>query len=120
LNIWASYFSGWDKENYEFPFTSRKNKLFKCRDELLLYTEKNWGDDQSSGLYTSFILEFPCNLIFDETIQSWVNKYVFCKEFKTQAFKGCYDEYPAYWIDFCQIMKSELNKCEKESIRRGK
>jgi len=58
------------------------------------------------------------NLIYDKKIQDWIERYLFCEQFKIRPFKAeSYDELPALWIDFCQIMKTEINLCEKEWLR---
>lgn len=121
MNIWADYFNGWNRENHDFPFTTRQGKTFDNTEQLLKHISKEYGNDSSQGLYYSCMLEFPLNLIWDRQIQSWIERYVFCEKFNVAPYKADgYDELPAVWVDFCKMMLNELAECEKEQMRKNK
>ena len=118
LHIWANYFGGWNKENYEFPFENKRGQQFENAKELLEYITREFGDDASSGLYYSTLLTAPINLLFDREIQGWIERYQFCTKFNVRPFNAeVYDELPAFWVDFVKIMEDELIKCQRENGR---
>ena len=67
-------------------------------------------DYDTKSLYQSCILKFDQRLLFDMEIQQMISKYTYCQNFNTQPFKGCYDDLPAYWLDFTNIIATELKK----------
>ena len=40
-----------------------------------------------------------------------IGRFEYCKKLEVPPFKGAYDDQPAYWVDFCNIIQSELIKC---------
>lgn len=63
----------------------------------------------------------PLNLLYDQWVQDQIQRYLFCEKFPTTAaFKGGYEDLPAFWVDFCNIMSTELALCDKEKIRLDK
>jgi hypothetical protein len=48
-----------------------------------------------------------------------IQRYTFCEKFPTiPPFDAVsYDNVPAFWADFCNIMASEVAKCTKEKMK---
>lgn len=114
MNIWAWFFGAWNLEKVDFPFNGFQNK-----DELLNHYVLKFGEDCSQGLYYSALTEAPLNLIYNEQIQGWIQKHLYCKQYHTAPFKGSYEEIPAYWIDFVQIYDNEIAQCKIEARRKN-
>ena len=64
---------------------------------------------------------FACqNFIFDKEIQQDIERYVYCENFKTPAYSGCYDEQPARWVQKSFLIKKNLNKLQNKAVKDGK
>ena len=81
---------------------------------------EKWGDDPSQGLYYSVLGLCPLDLLCEEQIQKFIERYIYCERFKCEPFKGDYDDQPAIWVDFCGIMSNEIMKCQDEQQRKKK
>jgi hypothetical protein len=89
----------------------------------MAYILDEFGNDPSQGLYLSVLGLCPLNLLYDQWTQDCIVKYLFCEKFPTTpAYSGSYEDLPAFWVDFCNIMSQELALCDKEKMRleRGK
>jgi len=111
--------NGFNKENFSFPFSNAHGREFLNRDSLLSSIVDEFGDDPSQGLYLSTLHTAPLNLIYDQWTQDQINKYFYCKEFNTSPFEGAYDDLPANWLDFVNIIQGEIPEIQKEVNRRG-
>ena len=64
---------------------------------------------------------FTCmNNIIDKDIQKDIQRYVYCKDLSTSAYKGTYGEQPALWIDKYFIIKKAFSKLESKQIAKAK
>ena len=59
----------------------------------------------------------PLNFFYDPSVQANIQKYMYCEKFSTQAYPGSYEDLPAAWVDFCNMMNNELAKCDKERAK---
>lgn len=110
---------GWNNEITEFPFRSAKGIVFENKEQAIDYVVENYGNNPSQGLYYSAMLVCPLDLFVDAKIQDFIQRFNFCEKFKTDPFPGCYDDQPAVWVDFCNLMMEELPKCQKEYNKIG-
>lgn len=55
-------------------------------------------------------LKFDQRLLLDMEIQNMIERYNYCTKIDTPAFRGAYDDQPAYWVDFVNILSNELPK----------
>jgi hypothetical protein len=120
LNIWGAYFGSWDRKIYSFPFTTCTGQTFPDRGSLLFHIIKEHGKDPSQGLYFSVLGLCPLNLLYDQEIQDHIARYLYCEKFHSQAYPGSYEDLPAFWVDFCNVMAVELVKCAEEKLRQKK
>ena len=93
-------------------------KDFNSKDELLIYYTDKFGEDCSQGLFYSALTTAPLNFIYNDQIQGWIEKHIFCKQYNIAPFIGSYEEIPAYWIDFVKLFDIEIINCQKESERK--
>jgi hypothetical protein len=64
---------------------------------------------------------FACSrAIFDNESQKDIERYFYCKEFGIQPYPGTFEDQPAEWIKRVFIIKSALNKKEKEAYAKAK
>ena len=63
-------------------------------------------------MWKSLVNKIDSQFFYDDEIQSMISRYEHCKKFDIPPFKGAYDDQPSYWINFCNIMQSELIKCQ--------
>lgn len=110
---------GFTSDSYKFPFVNHHGTEFKDFDALLAFIEDAYGDDPSQGLYLSTLTTAPLNLLYDNYTQEMLRRYLYCKEFNTSPYDGSFDNLPADWIDFVDIVKGEMALVEKEVRRRG-
>ena len=63
---------------------------------------------------------FACNnIIFYKKIQKDISRYIYCENFKTPAYPGCYGEQPARWVQKSYIIKKALNRIQNKAIKDG-
>ena len=99
LNIWGTFFGGWDKEPSYFPWESKDGRRrFEHRDKLLEYLDAKYGNDASQGLYISAIMDAPLSLLWDEEIQGWISKYLFCDKFNKFKDYFCLNKYKSKFL----------------------
>ena len=64
---------------------------------------------------------FACtNHIKNKEHLRYINKYIFSTETGTPAYKGCYGEQPAKWIDYFFTIKNALAKKEKMNYDKSR
>ena len=64
---------------------------------------------------------FVCsNLIMDEEYQKAIEKYIYCSETSTPAYKGDYGDQPRKWIQMYFILKQAFAELEKQQIKKAK
>jgi len=64
---------------------------------------------------------FACrNILIDKKTQKDIERYIYCKEFGIQPFKGSYGQQPAKWVDRAFIIKNAFAKMEKEAITNAR
>ena len=58
---------------------------------------------------------FACSkAIYCPKLQRDIERYVYCKEFGVQPYPGSFEEQPDDWVHKVFIIKSAINKKEKE------
>ena len=63
---------------------------------------------------------FSCqNFIFDKEIQQDIERYIYCENFKTPAYSGCYGEQPNRWVQKSFLIKKALNKLQNKAAKDG-
>ena len=86
----------------------------------IMNLEHNKSFDISSSV-KSQIPFFACsNFVFDKEIQQDIERYVYCDNFKTPAYPGCYDEQPARWVQKSFLIKKTLNRLQNKAVKDGK
>tara|TARA_R100000231_G_C5329333_1_gene165872 strand:+ start:190 stop:555 length:366 start_codon:yes stop_codon:yes gene_type:complete len=64
---------------------------------------------------------FACSkAIYCPESQTDIERYFYCKEFGIQPYPGTYEDQPVEWIKKVFIIKSALNKKEKEAHAKAK
>ena len=64
---------------------------------------------------------FTCrNIILDKDTYKDIQRYIYCKDLGISAYKGCYGEQPALWVDKYFVMKTAFGKLEKNQIAQVK
>lgn len=64
---------------------------------------------------------FGCSkAIYDEDFLKDLERYYYCKEFKVSPYPGSFDEQPTDWVEKTFIIKTTLNKKEKELYAKAK
>jgi hypothetical protein len=94
--------------------------VFDNRESLVNYILEKYGNDSSQGLYYSTLTVCPIDVFYDDQIQDFIKRHLFCEKFNVQPFPGFYDDQPGIWLDFVSLMLEEIPKCEKERNRLGK
>ena len=79
---------------------------------------KNFDLSQSIKAQLPF---FGCSkAIFCEKSQELIEMYLYCKEFGIAPYPGTYKDQPLDWIKNVFIIKSAINKKEKEQYAKAK
>jgi hypothetical protein len=85
--------------------------------------EMNETMDKSFEVASSIKSQLPffaCNnIIYNKEIQNDIERYIYCDNFKTPAYPGCYDEQPARWVQKSFLIKKNLNKIQNKAIKDG-
>ena len=64
---------------------------------------------------------FACSkAIYCEKSQELIEMYLYCKEFGIAPYPGTYADQPADWIKNVFLIKSAINKKEKEQYAKAK
>ena len=64
---------------------------------------------------------FACKrAIYSKDCQIDIERYYYCKEFGIAPYPGTYEDQPASWIQKAFIIKSAINKREKEAYAKTK
>tara|TARA_Y100000592_G_C5464890_1_gene316136 strand:- start:1110 stop:1433 length:324 start_codon:yes stop_codon:yes gene_type:complete len=64
---------------------------------------------------------FTCrNYFLTPEIQRDIQRYVYCKDLGTNAYKGSYGEQPALWVDKYFIIKKAFAHTERKQIAQSK
>ena len=90
-------------------------------EETIETNEKHGKSFDVSASVQSQLPFFACqNFIFDKEIQQVIERYIYCENFKTPAYSGCYDEQPARWVQKSFLIKKTLNRVQNKAIKDGK
>ena len=64
---------------------------------------------------------FVCpNLIMKKECQKAIERYIYCSETSTPAYKGGYGEQPFKWIQMYFVLKQAFAQLEKQQIKEAK
>jgi len=69
----------------------------------------NSGQISSKTLWKSVLNKFDQRFLLDLETQNMIERYNYCTKFPTQPFEGGYDNQPAIWVDFINILTNELS-----------
>jgi len=125
LNIWNAYFGTWkgNPKYAQFPleYVRDDHQTVSCRnrEELLDAILAEYGNFESSALWRCVLLKVSPQLLFDPEIIAMLERYLYCEKFAVLPYPGTYDDQPAEWIDFVQLVQVELSKCAKSAIERA-
>lgn len=124
LNIWNSYKGSWFGQKQEFPIVytsdfkpkwsvecSNQSELLDC---ILREYQHYLDNHDHRSLYKSVLAKFDQRLLLDREIQAMIERYNYCTATNTPPFPGSYDDQPAYWVDFVNILLGELPKMSEK------
>ena len=121
----------------EFPYEARlpvktengyETREFRSQDDvwavidLIAQETKNFNEEKGKefDVVKSIVSQIPffsCfNHIRDEKYLKLFNKYLYCTETGTPAYKGCYGEQPARWVQYFFIIKNAIAK-KQQSLK---
>ena len=116
----------------QVPIASEKNRVFTCDEdiwnviELLIAETKEMNEKmgKSFDIASSVSQQLPffscMNIMLDRQSQKDVSQYLYCKEFGVSPYPGSFQDHPSEWIKKVFIIKSAINKKEKESYAKAK
>jgi len=111
--------------SYETRTFKNSNDVWEVVDLIIEETkEMNTTHNKSFDISASVQSQLPffsCqNFIFDKEIQQDIERYIYCENFKTPAYSGCYDEQPARWVQMSFLIKKTLNRLQNKAVKDGK
>ena len=63
---------------------------------------------------------FGCRkAIYSKECQKDIERYLYCKEFGISPYPGSFEDQPVSWIEKTFIIKSAINKKEKEAYAKA-
>lgn len=105
-----------------------ETRTFECSEDvwdvidLIIEETREFNEEKGKGFDIAKSVNaqlpfFTCNnLLLNREDQKDIARYIYCKEFGIQPYKGSYGEQPASWVDRAFVIKSALAKKEKEQI----
>ena len=111
--------------NYETRIFKNSEDVWEVIDLIIEETrEMNEKQNKSFDISASVQSQLPffaCqNILIDKEIQQDIERYVYCENFKTPAYQGCYDEQPARWVQMSFLIKKTLNRLQNKAVKDGK
>jgi|TARA_R100000664_G_C2731689_1_gene122072 hypothetical protein len=110
---------------YEERLFSNKEDVWEVVDLIIEETKimnnehgKSFDIASSIGSQIPF---FACpNFVFDKLTQKDIQRYIYCENFKTPAFPGCYGEQPSRWVQKSYIIRKALNRLQNKAVKNDK
>tara|TARA_R100000234_G_scaffold116746_1_gene94189 strand:+ start:134 stop:568 length:435 start_codon:yes stop_codon:yes gene_type:complete len=106
------------KKGYETRTFNNIDDVWDVINLLIMETKQvNRQTGKEFDIVESLIVQIPffacINQIRDEKYLKLINKYIYCTETNTPAYKGSYSEQPARWVQYFFIIKNALAKKQK-------
>lgn len=77
-------------------------------DDYFTLTEKRKRPPKSYDFYYSVIAKCNSSLFYDQEIIDMIKRYEYCSNLNVPAYPGAFDDQPAFWVDFVNLIKGEL------------
>ena len=131
---------GDDCKFHDFPYKAqipilidgkRETRVFRCNEDvqdvikLLIQETKEFNKEGKSfdvGMSVSKQLPFfSCmNILYNKDAQTYIEKYIYCKDFNVAPYYGNFGDQPKKWVDRAFIIKKALAKREESMINKQK
>ena len=59
------------------------------------------------------------NILFNKSIQSDIERYIYCDNFKTPPYNCAYGDQPNRWVQKSYIIKKAINKIQNKAQENG-
>lgn len=108
-----------------------KTRIFACKKDvwevidLIIEETKEMNESQGKSFdiassVKSQIPFFACmNILFNKSIQSDIERYIYCDNFKTPPYNGAYGDQPNRWVQKSYIIKKAINKIQNKAQENG-
>ena len=87
-------------------------------------TQVNQEQSKSFDVAESLVAQIPffacSNQFMDISLNSDIERYVFCEKFNIPPYEGSYDNQPAKWVRRAFAIRKAIAKKEKKDISSGK
>ena len=98
-------------EKGEWVGCKTKEDVIQCIiDDWQIETEKRKNPPKSYDFFRTILLKVNSRLFYDQDIIDMIVRYNYCSDFNCPAFPGSFDEQPAVWVDFVNLIKGEVPK----------
>ena len=110
----------------------RPNVRFTCDEDVwsiidLLVAETNSLNEKKgksfdvAGSIKAQLPFFGCSrAVYDEECLKDLERYYYCKEFGISPYPGSFEDQPSHWVEKTFIIRTTLNKKEKEAYAKAK